>query len=431
MGKPGRFASAIAFALLATPPASASGPHTVRVSSVDQLYAQLDDASNDGARLLLAPGRYVLGQEGRSNLGRLTLRQGMSLVGQGAAQTVIDGAGLLGDDASGAGSRGVIEAGRANRIEGLTVIGNDEVTAQISVGLYPDGGGMSVEIVGCVLTGGRRGVQVVTGGADHEGLVNTVLIDGNVLQHNRSAFGFGVQLLQFDAHGEHLLGTVSNNTFEDNWVGLFLPMLGSTGATTEVLSTGNSYRHNALGVSVIGSRDFGLPGGSGNNTWLTSWNDVIANNTDVLDDGGGAGVFAVAALRDCPPAGAGDSCWLQGGGLGPNGGDVSDNRVHLSFIDARFVAGRGDQNGCPGSTEPSIPARSDLQIFGEFSDGESLAGTGNVATVAIRDSVSDGAAGSFAIGDADPWVPDASGSNRVVVIERDNRGVPAATPYPF
>jgi hypothetical protein len=459
------------FMLLIAMPAIALGGQTIGVNNVEELYTAVNNPANDNVRILLAPGTYALTEMApcgtplcplRPNLGRLFLREGMDLIGNNsylldhgipqprdaigevfadpATETFIDGSALFGDPPSDAGGSSVIHAGLRNHVQNLTVRGNGFNAAQIEV--VPPRSGTSVVVSGCILEGGRRGIFVNNTGPIASGTQSTATIEGNVLRHHRSHFGFGIHVLHFQTVGDQIVVKASNNRVYDNNFGLYLPSLGSIESQTTVISRSNTYQGNAIGIFVIGSRDFGLPYGqplppntpfpsfSGNRTRLDSDGDLVANN---VEESSGVGVFAVAGLRDCPPPGGQtppDPPFIcSSPPLGPNGGDISNNEVRLDFNHARFVQGSGDQNGTPGSTDPFNPIRSDLQVLGALSDFVNLPGTANVVLVVIRNSTSDGAAGAFLIAGSD--IPDPSQSNKVIVNLMHNDGISNPIPFPF
>lgn len=458
--------------LAAVPALALAHPVTVTVANVEQLYAAVNNPANDNVRIVLAPGTYALTElppcstlpcpPPRPALGRIVLRQGMDLIGSNsyllehgipqardatgevfadpATETIIDGSALFGEPPSDAGGSSVIHAGLKNRIQNLTVRGNGFNAAQIEV--LPPRNGMSVVVSGCILEGGRRGIFVNNTGPNASGTQSTATIEGNVIRHHRSRFGFGIQVLHFQTVGDQIVVKANNNRVYDNNYGLYLPSWGAIESQTTVISRGNTYQRNAIGLFVIGSRDFGLPYGqplppntpfpsfSGNRTHLDSDGDLIANN---VEESSGVGVLAVAGLRDCPPPGGQtppDPPFIcSSPPLGPNGGDISNNEVRLDFNHARFVQGSGDQNGTPGSTDPFNPVRSDLQVLAALSDAVNLPGTGNVVIVVIRNSTSDGAAGAFLTGGSD--IADPSDSNEVIVNLTHNDGISSPIPFPF
>ncbi len=61
-------------------------PTALHIADVEQLYAAVNDAANEGAAIILAPGTYVLSATdaagvARTNAGRLELQRDMSLYG--------------------------------------------------------------------------------------------------------------------------------------------------------------------------------------------------------------------------------------------------------------------------------------------------------------------------------------------------------------
>ena len=103
-------------ALMAPLGSQAWSQSSVFVSNVLDLYAAVNDPANAGAKVVIAPGTYVL-MHTFPNDGRLELQQGMSLIGQTSdpSSVVIDALDLQST------TTGPIRMGRgSNAVEWLT-----------------------------------------------------------------------------------------------------------------------------------------------------------------------------------------------------------------------------------------------------------------------------------------------------------------------
>jgi hypothetical protein len=363
---------------IAGPTAEARG-RKVMVDDVDELYQAVNDPRNANTVVQVRRGVYALAATpARPNDGRLVLQPGMELAGENryrfvdgrpaprdaggevfadpASETVLDGSALTGGSAGPAGTPGIIVAGADNTVRNLTVRTSVTAVAGIEVP------GSVVAIRECILEaggeGGRRGIQIHHADAASVGSSSATTVERNVVRHHLADFGFGIQTVRAETRDDLMLVTLNGNVVYDNALGLFVPNVISSDGTTVVFSWNNEYRHNFVGVLVIGSRDLGvgLGGGDGNRVAVTSLGDSITGNVDLPEFGGGVGVLAVAGLGDGDDAGAASN----------------DNLVALSFAGTRFVAPSGIQNGASDGS-----FRQDIQVFGALAWPDSL-GSNNV-----------------------------------------------------
>src|SRR5262245_41841723 len=167
--------------------ASAAETSTIFVSNVDELYAALDNP-NEGATVVLAPGRYCLsrivehpggdpclstptapcvwpdpiGTE-RPNRGRLDLQKDMSLSGVAGnpSAVIIDGSRLpTRSFATDFGRTGIIRTGLgSNGVEWLTVAGSQPAAAAIETDL------VEVDESGAPVMSTIRVAHVIAGGS--------------------------------------------------------------------------------------------------------------------------------------------------------------------------------------------------------------------------------------------------------------------------
>src|SRR5207248_2922437 len=99
-----------------------------------------------------------------------------------------------------------------------------------------------------------------------------VLFEGNVTRRNLradSAYGWGIQLQPLFARGLVLNVTLRHNRSYANRMGLFVPILSSDDVRATVVSIGNSYDHDFVGMVLHAGRSSGgpfFPRGANRNT---------------------------------------------------------------------------------------------------------------------------------------------------------------------
>jgi hypothetical protein len=398
--------SSIIVVLALTASAVAQEQPVLNASDVEGLYAAVNNPANAGAIVVLASGTYTLtakdaNNQARPNGGRLILQSGMALVGQNryvdfdgdgvwdprddnndgipdtdpvrglifadpASETIIDAVKLSPTNI------GAMRVGRDNRVEKLTVRNTNGLFAAIDVIQVPSIGGMQVEIRDCILEDGQRGIRLAT--PRLVGLDSSAVLERNISRRHLGFFGFGIQILHLAPSPNSSWDVIlRNNLVYGNRVGLFVPGEGEqTNVQVHVLSMGNLYGQNQLGLAITAGRD----GGNGNNTHFTSVRDGIFDNVGTTGVGGLAG--GVAAM----------------GGLNTSTGTTfsSNDALDLQFLGTRWS---GNFQGT---------SRRDLQVYGALSLG-GLPGTNDTVRVLIRQGTSDGAPGAFQFIDSQPGDP--------------------------
>jgi hypothetical protein len=418
-----------AIALLCAISARAQSRTVISVSEVESLYAAVNDPANAGALVVLGPGTFALtlrdpSGKARPHGGHLVLQPGMGLRGQNAyidadgdgiwdargtttdgdlifadpaTETVIDAGKLPGN----AGQiKGIIRLAEENSLERLTVRNNVKAAALIDVktaGPLSRGAGMSATVRDCVVEVGQRGLQAANEQASNDGFRSRLVVERNVFRHMGpvvgGGFGWGIQFQQErGVRGARWDGLVRHNRCYDGMVGLFLETHSSDECEIDVLSQGNIYEANAIGVFIWGGADntddtcvvtepVFVNGANGNATRFTSIGDAIWNNNDpqgVFFDAGGVVIYASLHSGNC----------CQDSGV-PN--LSSNDSVRAQLIGTRFVAGGGvlenrDENG----------NRRDLRAYGAIDDSSNGGtGCGNRVELLLRDATSDGAPGAF------------------------------------
>lgn len=390
----------------------AHAQNVVSVSTIEDLYAAVNNPANEGIIIDLAPGTYVLtptdsSGNPRPNLGSLILPPGAVLRGHNeyvdldgdgvwdlpdpshpeiyadpATETIIDAFSLTGLT----GAMNVITLGPANGVERLTVRNNAAAGPLIGVTLKPSAGGLLGVVRDCIVEGGQRGLRAQHRDSSFSGLDSGAVFERNISRHHVGIFSFGIQVQNGSVSNATWTVQLRHNRVYGNRFGLFVVAASSTNAEESILSENNIYEKNAVGVVLHGGRDStatGSPSGSNDGRLrFDSVGDAIWNNSGNSGPlGTGGGVDARGAFR-----------------TGPLAGTSSDNHLRLQFIGARFVQGSGTENRAG-------TARRDMTVFGALGTGGNFPGSGNVVQLLIRQSLSDGSPDSFLLTDSDPTAP--------------------------
>ena len=207
-----------------------AGGASMDVSTVDQLYAAVNNPANAGASLVLAPGTYVLsassGGVARPNGGRLELQPGMSLVGVvgDRSAVVIDMSQLpLASFNIALGRTAGIRVGRGNNsVQWLTILGNANSAAGVETDLA-DGNPTAVVVAHVVAHESIRGVDVRNTTAAMSGRIIVARLEDN--EFYRSTEGIRV-----------------------------LNSGGTIGGQIDVTMSGNRSHHNANGCIIEHNR---------------------------------------------------------------------------------------------------------------------------------------------------------------------------------
>jgi hypothetical protein len=263
------------------------------VSDIEALYAAVNNSANAGARIVLAPGTYVLsttsGGTPRPNGGRLELQPGMSLSGVAGDRSaaVIDMSHLPNASFNASfGKTGGIRVGRgAQAIEWLTLAGNVNSAAAIETDLS-DGQPTQLTVAHILTYGSIRGMDIRNLGVAMSGRRVVARIEDNEMFGNNE----GIRLLNLNgAVGAQVDVTMSGNRVHDNTNGCIIEHNRASGGVIRVRSSGNRYEHNALGC-LIGGGLVAAPGVANSNaTIFEARGDAFVNNTlDVpsIDYGG-------------------------------------------------------------------------------------------------------------------------------------------------
>ncbi len=410
-------------------PAFAQGRHVVPVSTVDELYAAVNNPANEEALVELAAGTYPLDPT-KPNDGYLTLQAGMDLVGQNetrdldgdgvpdpidpndpdrfvvvGTETIIDARNLSAVSLARSDCHGnpftvfksVIAVGRGNRVTRLTVRDRDSLIGgrPFLIGFAnvapsnQGGSGLQAEVSDCILENSRGGVSFSNLGREASGFASRVTLERNVIRLNISS----IIIANAATCGASMHTFLRGNRVYSNSNGL-VGVGGGSADDSEVhlVSLGNVYGPNRFyGCLFSGGQDAagaGLSkGGNRNRLWWSSVSDAIWKNGP-----GAGGVFAAAGFGQVSSAER-----------------SFDNQVRLEFLGTRFVKEGGDPQNRAGG------ARRDLTIFGAFGSQGLNPGEGNAIDILVRGATSDGAPGAFVISDSLPAAP----NNTATVIGSD------------
>lgn len=236
---------------------------TLLVSDVEQLYAAVNDAANDGVAILVEPGTYLLsattaGGTARPNAGRLELQPNMSLYGVTGDRSavVIDARDLpMSSFNVSFGRTGPVRVGRgSNTVEWLTILGPPSAAAGIAAELAGTPT-TKIRVAHTFLSGGSRGVDVRNVGASMIGRQIEAEIIDNELVGPVQVIGMteGIRISNFAAANNGVVvATMSGNRAYGYQIGIIVANNRSNNASLTVRSSGDRFYENALGALIAG-----------------------------------------------------------------------------------------------------------------------------------------------------------------------------------
>jgi hypothetical protein len=351
-----------AAALAAITPSSARS--VIQVYNVEELYAAVNDAANDGAMVVLSAGQYALTRldphgAARPNGGRLELRTDMSIFGVTGhpEDVVIDSSDAVNGPSfalgGNLGNGGTIRIGRGkNTVEWLTVVGGSSSAAGVQTDLV--GAPAVLRVAHVVARGSVRGIDVRNLGP--AGATRTILIDleDNEVFENTAMNGQGFRFVNLNADGASIAATLYNNRSHDNDQGFLASNLGSNHASITIDAHDDRFEHNVIGGVLFGGLTTTARAASGNTVTLTMHAGTIAGSHGSSPPQNLTAGLNVIGGAFSPPAGA------------PN--SASSNEVRVSIWGTTF-----DGN-----------AALDIEAWGAKSLTADLGGTGNVVTVDLH-----------------------------------------------
>ena len=281
----------------------------VHVADVEQLYAAVNDAANEGASITLAPGTYVLSATnaagvGRPNAGRLELQRDMSLYGvtDDRSAVVIDASGLpVSSFNVPFGRTAPVRIGRgSNAIEWLTVLGNPEAAAGIATEL-PGTPSTRIRVAHVVSGGSSRGVDVRNvGAASGAGRrIDAEIVDNEFVGPSRVVgLSEGIRLVNFvGANGATIVATLSGNRTHGFQLGCIVANNRSSNAVVEVRSSGDRFFANELGCQIAGGLSQALTGvANSSSTIFEAHGSQFTDNTAAFGGLGSGGIRVAGGL---------------------------------------------------------------------------------------------------------------------------------------
>ena len=383
----------------------------VQISNIDQLYASINDSSNQSSTLVLAPGTYRLNPN-QPNGGRLELLHNMSLVGQqgNAGAVIIDVTGLP------AASyvipptltypfqlrTGPIRIGNGyNVIEWITFTNDPSnilrtmiITDIVVKKNASDAAPLAkVRIANTIIKNSSIGLNIINRDGASDGRILEAEVEKNeILESTQPLFGSGVQIQNSQGvTGGLIKVNLKENYLHGNRQGLNLFNSSSRGNNRIVArSTSDRLEDNGVGLLLTS----GLNSVEGAANVIMNSIDFEATGTTVRNNMG-----VPAPLSNYLPGGI----FIAGGNVGKlaastgNPGTLFNNTVNAIFKDCKFENNLGSNQ---------------INVFGSYSSLPSLvpAGSNNSAfltLIGISTSATVNAVPSFPV--------EPAGTNTVVV----------------
>lgn len=383
----------------------------IQISNIDQLYSSINDSTNVGSTLVLAPGTYRLSPN-YPNAGRLELKHNMSLMGQqgNAGAVIIDVSGLPAESYVIAPTltypsqlrTGPIRIGNGyNVIEWITFT-NDPANILRSMILTDivakknasDAAPLAkVRIANTIIKNSSIGLNILNRDGASDGRVLEAEIEKNeILESTQPLFGSAVQIQNSQGVSGGLIKVnLKGNYLHGNRQGLNLFNSSSRGNNRIIgRSTSDRLEDNGLGLLLTSA----LNSVEGAAKVIANSIDFEANGTTIRNNMG-----VPAPLSNYLPGGI----FIAGGNVGKlapstgNPGTLFNNTVNAIFKDCLIENNLGS---------------SQINIFGSYSSLTSLvpAGSNNSAfltLLGISNTVTVNAVPSFPV--------EPAGTNTVIV----------------
>lgn len=335
-------------------PAVADARKVVQVSSVPELYKEVNDAKNVGALLLLAPITYRLDPTAL-NGGRLELQRDMGLQGMSGnpASTVIDASALTkASFTSGDLATGAVRLGRGtNSLLLLTVQNATNGASAITTDLVDLSVPAHVQITSVIARNNKRGLDVRNINADAAGRALTIDITTSVFTANTTPPGQGIRIANINAPGASIRANLSANQSYGNVAGCLSANLDTTDSDIVINSSADRFTGNGNGCVFIAGLRQGVEAVFDNSLTVTASASTFRSNTGALP-----AVFP-----------------MPGGIIAIGGQNVdsvnpsSDNKLAIDLLAVTM----GDNHG------------TDITGFGAYSDGPLPAGTDNAVVLRL------------------------------------------------
>jgi len=359
------------------------------VDGVEQLYAAVNDPSNEGAAIALSPGAYVLSATdaagvARPNSGRLELQRDMSLYGSvdDRSAVVIDASQLTVSSFNVSfGRTAPLRIGRgSNTIEWLTVQGHVAAAGGITAEL-PGTLPTRIRVAHVVSGGSTRGLDVRNVGAANAGRrIDAEIVDNEFIGPSVViGMSEGIRLVNFvNADRGVIVATLRGNRAHGFQIGCIVANNRSSDAIVDVRSSGDRFSGNALGCLIAGGLSQAVTG-------------VANRNSTTFEAHGSAFVDNTSAIAGFAPGGIS----VMGGRSVLRANVASDNTVSVALWGTRV----SDNDGV------------DFQAFGALLDAPlGIAGTNNHAIIELH-----GVSKQIDVVATDSRPVDPTGSNTVTV----------------
>jgi len=440
--------------LIGTAEVNAAG--VVYVTTIEELYAAVNNPANAGAAIILSPGTYVLSASGpggvaRPNAGRLELQQDMTLSGLAGDRSgvVIDTSALpVASFNVPFGRTASIRLGRgSNAVDWLTIKGNTAAAGGIETEL-PGTLTTLINVAHVVSGGSSRGVDVRNVGAANAGRrIEAQIVDSDLSSAPEAAGQKeALRIANFaGADGGQIYVSMSGNRIHDTEIGAIIANNRSSAAAVDVRSEGNSFEHNGVGCVIAGA--INLTGTGVTNSSSTTFE---AHNTRFVDAGGPAaigrgGIAAFGVDNRAANTAANNAVQIRLWGcifsnnegknieafgarnLGTGGPSGTNNTVTIEMHDVSapvFVTATDSLPAEPGGTNkvivlPVVKAR-DIMVEA----GDSCAAA--VSPSEVDDGSYDPRDGDVLAFALDPAGPFAPGVQTVTLTATNNRGISAS-----
>lgn len=327
---------------------------TISVSTLDALYAAINDSANAGKRIEVAAGTYLLDGT-RPHGGRLELQKDMTLAGQKnhSDQVVIDASSLSAAALTDAGQvTGAVRMGRGhNTLEWLSIIKTVNGAAAVTTDLLlPGPAGITISHV--IASGGARGFDIRNVGAGAAGRLLDVSLSDNQLLSNTLGSSQGLRIANLaGAKKAHIRAKLSGNISHGNIAGLLAANVSADSAGVDIESDRDVFNGNGNGVVLLGGNATGAAVIRSSLVRFSAFKTDIQHNTGTLP-----AVF---------PTRAGIAAY---GGVAGAADRAFNNLVELELHNVSM-----QDNGGPA-----------IRAWGAISSVAQPAGTGNVVSVTLK-----------------------------------------------
>ena len=346
----------------------------IYVSSIQELYAAVNNPDNVGTRIVLAPGTYVLGAS-FPNGGRVELQKDMSLQGQPGepGMVIIDASALpansflLPATSFPASPRtGVIRVGNGtNSIEWLTIKAPPTPNALSSIETdLATTRQTHVTVAHCIVSGGQIGIDIRNRDELSNGRALEADIEDNELFDNTFGFGQGIGIQNSrNVDGAVINATLRNNYIHDNRMGIRVFNVVANHSTINVKSNDDRFEANGLGLAIISAfNEYPIFTANDNVLSFEAHGTSISNNVGVPAPPSGTALALPGGVL------------LTGGQVSVNSlpGTVNNNQLNVSFYGCVFdgnlspydITAFGARSGYPSLSPAGINNVVNLKLMG-------------------------------------------------------------------